>query len=163
MVGKKKYEDDLRDVAAREAQKPSQDSQAPEDIGDELTAPVAPAVPEPEPGEEFQTVNAQKKEKMIMDFRGQWCAGFIADALQVVVKPMGQGPLADFLASSQFITHRTQEGGKCIFVLDPGLDQDANNPEKRSPWTCPPKLDTTAAKNFIEVVEKLPATSTDVT
>ena len=63
MVGKKKYEDDLRDVAAREAQKPSQDSQAPEDIGDELTAPVAPAVPEHEQEEGTTPFDAEKKKE----------------------------------------------------------------------------------------------------
>ena len=63
--------------------------------------------------------------------------------------------LVELFQSNSFITHRVQDGGKCIFVLDAGLDTDAFAFDKQVPFTIPPKLDIAAAKNFIEAIENV--------
>ena len=124
--------------------------------------PVAPAVPEPPPEPEPQKLHAEEKEKMIVDFREKWCKQIMETALQIPIKPLGTQSLVDLFATNSFMTHRAQDGGNCVFVIDAGLDSDAAAFDRQAPFSTPPKLDPTATKNFIEAFEKIPPLSTDM-
>ena len=82
--------------------------------------------------------------------------------MQITIKPLGLQALVELFRSNAFITHRAQDGGNCIFVMDAGLETDSVAQDRHSPWKTPPKLDVVAAKNFIEAIEKIPPLETDI-
>ena len=102
---------------------------------------------------------AEEKEKMIVDIREKWCKQIMDTALQITIKKLGLQSLVDLFANNSFMAHRAHDGGNCVFVIDAGLDSDAAAFDRQSPFSTPPKLDPTAAKNFVEAFEKIPSRS----
>ena len=73
LVSKKAHEEQLRAAAIK---KPEDPAPAPSEEC-AASAPVAPAVPDAEIEQDHPTVQADRKEAMIVEFRESWCKQFI--------------------------------------------------------------------------------------
>ena len=154
----KSQEEQLRAIAARAAEEPAGTPTEADDATNNV--PVAPAVPEIDP--DNPTVEADRIEAMIVEFREKWCKQFMDSTMQITIKPLGLQALVELFQSNSFITHRAQDGGNCVFVLDAGLDVDCPYFERQSQFSKWPQLDPISVKILVKTIEKHCTLPTDM-